>query len=980
MYIFYVLWVHALSCAQIAAAEEQTVLLQAQRQAKLEIIGGAAVKKGGAGAVDDRANERALWEQACQMIYRKITRHDFVDPNRTSCCANFFGPVAELYPNIAEDYLSVIESPMDLHSLKVQLDLHALADEREFFEKLVLVFENSVKYNESHTEDDYAMQMVKRCTHLAELCKYYAMELLPLQDDSRQAEGSALTAGDKSTAPSAHDPTTAPGGGSTVSSEKTDKVEPEQGAAKASVTPTDTDNNEISPLRTSEKARYRLRRQLILQASHPGTFLLSFRLSFLSLLFSITLLPFYSLHVSSSVSSGTWKEVFTLLRRLRSRSERDWGLFYNPIDPNVVGNYLVYVRDPVAVEDIEKNLNENLYRNAWQPIEDVRRMLANAKAYNGAHLKDKLSAHVYAAAEMFEKRLEKVLWEEYSIDIVDRMIRSKLTEDSRKQREDDDEEHRMFADATEAKDLSRLREQGWLALAQGAAGGNAQGGVGPDPGGEDGIHPATYVREPGPSQAGFLTKTEWLFFEGVPGLTPLLHIISVAAATRTKAGCTTCAVAAPATDNNGEGAGAVAGVPGNGFDLGIDAPALLRMFKEDQHIDDSDYESCFASDSDQEIEVDNANRAQRKAARAIRRTNWRAARKAAGYTFVKDPDADAKNATKESTPYADASEKAEIAATSTTDATATATTTDSVAAGGQASTVASNTSAPVSNEGSSSSSSSSSSDAANDTNRTTDDKDKDMKLQDPVDPVAAVIEQQRHKIAEENQIRRERANELTELWKETLLECWGRWAESPKNAAGVAAAAAAACRAAATGSSNSSDGGGDAEKFGQLPGLNWKAPLSNPSERYDPEKEKKVITLGMPKKKDTPDNARHNEFESLGDIENRNSDFWRRRYIPEFPGEVRLSNNGIFSFSGVRIQSHTTGVIDGGVARSAWSLTTQCGRALILQILLPYLPEKGRDPGGCAPGIEVHRCLLAWLIGLMVIVFSSFSFLPQIFS
>ena len=57
------------------------------------------------------------WEEDCMKVLRKIKEHEFVKlrpatvegPVRQTAIANFFAPVLELYPSIAEEYLKVIK-------------------------------------------------------------------------------------------------------------------------------------------------------------------------------------------------------------------------------------------------------------------------------------------------------------------------------------------------------------------------------------------------------------------------------------------------------------------------------------------------------------------------------------------------------------------------------------------------------------------------------------------------------------------------------------------------------------------------------------------------------------------------------------------------------------------------------------------------------------------------------------------------------
>lgn len=52
------------------------------------------------------------WEEACIEVYRRVTRHEFVDYTRAkagSITANFFVPVTEQHPSMAESYLAIVQ-------------------------------------------------------------------------------------------------------------------------------------------------------------------------------------------------------------------------------------------------------------------------------------------------------------------------------------------------------------------------------------------------------------------------------------------------------------------------------------------------------------------------------------------------------------------------------------------------------------------------------------------------------------------------------------------------------------------------------------------------------------------------------------------------------------------------------------------------------------------------------------------------------
>ena len=136
--------------------------------------------------------EKLEWEQKCEKVYKNICRHEYVDPNRKTAVTNFFVPVLEAYPSLREEYLRVVEKPMDLSTLKTQMDSGGVLDSQDFLEKLCLVFENSYKFNEPQATTQVARHMVDACQHLLNLSRWIALENLHLEDDSHHDNPDSL--------------------------------------------------------------------------------------------------------------------------------------------------------------------------------------------------------------------------------------------------------------------------------------------------------------------------------------------------------------------------------------------------------------------------------------------------------------------------------------------------------------------------------------------------------------------------------------------------------------------------------------------------------------------------------------------------------------------------------------------------------------------------------------------------------------------
>lgn len=135
---------------------------------------------------------RLPWIEAADSVLKAIGHHPYVDPKKSTVAADFYHPVTEINPNIAEDYNRVISRPMDLSTIRIRLDAGSILDGQEFYEMLLSVFQNAVDYNASHTESQYAMKLVDQCLHLVKYCSWLCLEYLPLEDDVNHAEPEQL--------------------------------------------------------------------------------------------------------------------------------------------------------------------------------------------------------------------------------------------------------------------------------------------------------------------------------------------------------------------------------------------------------------------------------------------------------------------------------------------------------------------------------------------------------------------------------------------------------------------------------------------------------------------------------------------------------------------------------------------------------------------------------------------------------------------
>jgi len=137
--------------------------------------------------------KQADWEVAATQVMEKLCKHPYIDQSKMvlgsvgSVIADFFHPVLEIFPQLAEEYLSKVSSPMDLGTLRDDLKNGVLLDADDFYEKVVLVFTNVAKYNEGGASD-FSKAMAAKGLHLARYAKWLCLEHLPIKSEERHAE------------------------------------------------------------------------------------------------------------------------------------------------------------------------------------------------------------------------------------------------------------------------------------------------------------------------------------------------------------------------------------------------------------------------------------------------------------------------------------------------------------------------------------------------------------------------------------------------------------------------------------------------------------------------------------------------------------------------------------------------------------------------------------------------------------------------
>ena len=162
--------------------------------------GGKGSKGGSKGSkgVLQFAHEMTGWELVAANILSKIQKHVFVDTTKPDkVIADFFHPVEVMFPQIANQYRSLIAEPIDLTIISTQLNTGTLLDAEEFYEKLSLVFTNLVTYNSRDGLQEHekfaAEQMVKKGSHLVDYVKWLCLEMLPVKkQQSKRARAKIL--------------------------------------------------------------------------------------------------------------------------------------------------------------------------------------------------------------------------------------------------------------------------------------------------------------------------------------------------------------------------------------------------------------------------------------------------------------------------------------------------------------------------------------------------------------------------------------------------------------------------------------------------------------------------------------------------------------------------------------------------------------------------------------------------------------------
>lgn len=138
--------------------------------------------------------ESPPWTDSAAQVYKLITKHPYVDIYSKNVIVNFFSPVVEQLPQVAEAYLAKIAQPMDFSIIHDELFVsQSIADAREFADMVVLVFQNCVDFNSTSgvEEHEFTRDLVEKSKFLARLAIWACLEYLPVADDTDMDEESA---------------------------------------------------------------------------------------------------------------------------------------------------------------------------------------------------------------------------------------------------------------------------------------------------------------------------------------------------------------------------------------------------------------------------------------------------------------------------------------------------------------------------------------------------------------------------------------------------------------------------------------------------------------------------------------------------------------------------------------------------------------------------------------------------------------------
>jgi hypothetical protein len=309
---------------------------------------------------------RPAWMETAQTIFKAVTKHPYVDFNSKAVIADFFNPVIEQSPQLAEQYLAKIPQPMDLLQIEQMLFVEfSFLDAREFSEYMQLVFQNCVDFNSSSGAEafDFIQDLVAKSAHLRRFVRWLCLENFPVHDDS-------------------------------------------------GLSPEDAEE-QFGLLRTSQQMEARQERDAIIahcQIEELNT-------------------PFTECKkllkdLERTRTTEERRRLLTFYYPIDTVNIVDYSVYVrHPMDLSTLKFKLdgTEPTDPAIRKMI--NMHAPRYTTFGQFLDDLRRIFANAKKYNVVHKDDDtsgLSLAIYEAAIFFGERLESLL-PKFSITLADKI-------------------------------------------------------------------------------------------------------------------------------------------------------------------------------------------------------------------------------------------------------------------------------------------------------------------------------------------------------------------------------------------------------------------------------------------------------------------------------------------------------------------------------------------------------------------------------
>ncbi|CCI41000.1 unnamed protein product [Albugo candida] len=104
------------------------------------------------------ANDMSAWEYVCDNVISKVSKIEHISK------LHFDQPLLKIFPQLTTEYLKMIGEPMDIATLRSQLQSHAISAPAEFVRKGSLIFQNAIDFNSAG--DDASLHVREMSQHL----------------------------------------------------------------------------------------------------------------------------------------------------------------------------------------------------------------------------------------------------------------------------------------------------------------------------------------------------------------------------------------------------------------------------------------------------------------------------------------------------------------------------------------------------------------------------------------------------------------------------------------------------------------------------------------------------------------------------------------------------------------------------------------------------------------------------------------------